>query len=256
MTTVPITSGKEDGFSTHATAPWLVCFPDAGESAAAYRYWRNWLSSYRVLTVELPGRGIYHDSAPVRSMAELMVVVEPLLLGICTSPYALFGHGTGALIAYEAARRETFRGRPPLHLFLSGSRAPHIEPLPPAGVASLHPTELSEDHALPPFEADLLIDTTYRQPPSPPLSIPFTVFGGATDDRVPQEALLAWRQHSAFTCTYRFLPSQDLFLLHEHERLVTSSIRSILDACLEGGEVDSEASVDPSASWAAAAGAR
>src|SRR5690606_28514971 len=42
-------------------------------------------------------------------------------------PFAFFGHGVGAVLAYEVARLLAERGqRQPLHLFVSGAAAPHL----------------------------------------------------------------------------------------------------------------------------------
>src|SRR5215470_7371202 len=50
-------------------------------------------------------------------------VLPPLL----DRPFAFFGHSMGARIAFEVARHLRSLGLPqPLHLFISGCRAPHV----------------------------------------------------------------------------------------------------------------------------------
>lgn len=84
----------------------LFCFAHAGGGSGFYRPWREkLLPEIEVCPVILPGRETRVAEPAHRSMEDL---IGPLCTGLAPHldrPYALFGHSTGAAIAYEVARR-------------------------------------------------------------------------------------------------------------------------------------------------------
>jgi medium-chain acyl-[acyl-carrier-protein] hydrolase len=224
----------------------LFAFPYAGGSARMFREWHGWFAPYvEVVAVELPGRGIHRRSPPVDSMdaivERLLMAFDPLL----DVPFALFGHSLGALIAFELCRALMKSGRrTPLHLFVSGMRAPHlihlvleenqVNNLPDLELIEAlrafngTPAELFEDRGLlelflPILRADLRLGETYLHTVSQPLDHPITVFGGLEDRTAPTECLHEWRLHTRGASTVCLLEGGHFFI-HQQQHVMAASI--------------------------------
>lgn len=80
----------------------------------------------QVRAVQLPGRGSRVKEAPIGNMMELVEHIGNSMLPLLgDEPFAFFGHGMGAILAYEVARFVQRRlGIAPLHLFVSGQVHP------------------------------------------------------------------------------------------------------------------------------------
>ena len=108
----------------------LFCFPYAGGSAVIYHKWKQYFNKeIELIPIELAGRGkrfhepLYHDVG-----AMINDVYEIAYPRIDESPFALFGHSMGGMIAYYLAHKLiNENGLLPLHLFISGRGAPHIK---------------------------------------------------------------------------------------------------------------------------------
>jgi len=239
----------------------LFCFPYAGGSARMFREWPEWCEpEVEVVAVELPGRG-FHSRTPAVEQMETMV--ERLLLALdplLDTPFALFGHSMGALIAFELSRALKQNGRPdPLHLFVSGMRAPHlrgeyqIHSLPDRelieALRALNGTssEVIGDQSLleiflPLLRSDLRLAETYRYTPGPPVQHPITVFSGTEDITAPLERQQEWQRHTAGGCTVRVLEG-DHFFIQQHAHLMAASILKSL------GRTSLPAEFQPAAVW-------
>ncbi|QOC95184.1 thioesterase [Micromonospora craniellae] len=205
-------------------APWSALLPEHVE----------------VRPVQLPGRGDRVRDRPRRTLPEVLDVV---LDAVDTrEPYALFGHSLGALLAFEVADR--LRERPPVRLFVSGHRAPHlpdrerpIRHLPDeefvAGLAGLggipevvleHPEFLRM--LLPAMRADLTVAETYRYRDRPVLDCPISVFGGSDDPTVIHDDLIPWIRHTTDVCRITLFPGNHFYL--------TADPRPVLSAVADG----------------------
>ena len=226
----------------------LICFPHAGAGASVYRLWGPDLApEVEVAAVQLPGReSRFTEPAPtdLRAAAEAAAdAIEPEV----RPPFAVFGHSMGAWLAFEFTRILESRGSPPVHLFVSGRRAPHTpERFPPMGdlnddelVAELDrrgggmaPEILANRELLAlltrTMRGDVRAVERYRPIASAPtLTVSLTAFGGIDDRFVSPEELAAWRTTSSAPVAVEMFPGGHFFL-HDDRHQVLRTIRTVL----------------------------
>jgi len=108
----------------------LFCFPYAGGSAQIYYNWAKSLNpEIELIPIELAGRGKRFNEPLYKDFDELVDdVFHQIYNDVLETPYALFGHSLGALIAFELVQKIGINKLPnPKHVFYSGKSAPHIE---------------------------------------------------------------------------------------------------------------------------------
>ena len=227
-----------------AAAIRLFCFSYAGGGASTFRSWPR-DDSLGVVPVQLPGRENRMAEAPLLSMDEIVEQTAQAMLPYVDAPYALFGHSLGARVGFEVARFMRRRGHAlPVHLFVSGSRAPEIpEPQP------LH--DLDEDEFftalaryggtsriflenrevrklfLPMLRADFTVDETYRYWEEAALPLPGTAFFGSADREADASEVQGWEKQTCrkFNCCE--IPG-DHFFVTRASGLVVARIRAEL----------------------------
>src|ERR1700677_5026076 len=105
----------------------LFCFPYAGAGASVYRAWAAGLPGFEVCAVQLPGREDRYCEPPIPRMDYLIDALTDGLRTSLDSPFAVFGHSMGAIVALEFCRGLRRAGLPaPKRLFVSGHGAPHL----------------------------------------------------------------------------------------------------------------------------------
>jgi medium-chain acyl-[acyl-carrier-protein] hydrolase len=221
----------------------LFCFPYAGGGAGVFREWPKQLpATVEVCAVKLPGRGTRLHEPAYTSLPPLVeAIAEGLAPHLRDKPFAFFGHSMGALVGFELARLLRGRGEPsPAHLFVSGSRAPHL-PTPRPHIYALPEAELIEElrrlggtprevleHPelmqlmLPIIRADFSVCQTYAHREGPPLDCPVTAFGGLQDEDIEREHVAAWRRQTTSTFSARMLPGDHFFLHTAQPQLLTA----------------------------------
>lgn len=116
-----------------SSGPSLVCFAHAGGSAASFRGWNRSFPEWRLWAAKYPGRADRIAEPCETSITSLGTAVAHAILDVADGNVALFGHSMGAVVALEAAREMDRHGKPPLSLFVSGSRnGPLPKPREPA----------------------------------------------------------------------------------------------------------------------------
>jgi medium-chain acyl-[acyl-carrier-protein] hydrolase len=210
-----------------------------------------------ICPIHLPGRATRIAEQPLTSITAIIEALIPSLLPRLDRPFAFFGHSMGALISFELAhllRRE--HGLSPVHLFLSGRRAPHIpgsdEPgfdLPRDEFLSLlrelkgTPEELLAnaelfDLLLPMIRADFKAVQTYRHRATEPLQMPVTVFGGLEDTGTTAPQLQEWRTYTKGGFSLWMLPGDHFFVI-SHRRdllqLLSGQLRLTFESCKRTG---------------------
>ena len=218
----------------------LFCFPYAGGGAVIYRAWPEMLPpQIEISAAQLPGRGNRIREAPYTALMPLVEATCEAILPHLDRPFAFFGHSMGAMIAFELARHLRERGSPqPVHLFVSGRRAPQIPRAPRVRYDAPEPEFIEElrtlegtppevlDHPelmqlmLPLLRADFSVVHTYAYTPAPPLDCPITAVGGLQDEEANREHLEAWREHTSTDFKVRMLQGGHFFLNTERALLL------------------------------------
>ncbi|MGB3293322.1 MAG: alpha/beta fold hydrolase [Phormidesmis sp.] len=218
----------------------LFCFPYAGAGASVFRPWAAKLyPTVEVYAVQLPGRERRIGEPSLTSLHALVAPLATALLPYLDKPFAFFGHSMGALISFEVVRylrqRHNFL---PIHLFVSGCRAPHI----PASHPLIHrlpniefsqalhryggtPEDVLQNSELmalfrPILRADLAINETYTYRHESPLNCSISAFGGLQDSHVKLEHLSAWYVQTQGTFTLDLFPGGHFFLKDKQEQLL------------------------------------
>lgn len=185
-----------------------------------------------------PGRGSRLRERPFTNLNELVAAAEPALRPFMDRPFAFYGHSMGAIVAYELARRLREEGRPgPLHLFVSGRRAPQLPEtddltydLPdPEFIEELRrlkgtPPEVLDNNellhlVLPLLRADFAAIQTYKYEEGRPLACPITVVGGLMDEEVTREHLAGWREVTTGNFSLHMVPG-DHFFVHTSQDIL------------------------------------
>jgi len=211
----------------------LICFPHAGVGPSAYRQWAPEMAPHvDVVSVLLPGREARLGEPPLRDIEPIIDSVTAALRPLLDRPFAFFGHSMGAVVAFEVSRRlrDTGAGEP-LHLFVSGHRAPQLPPRHPPlahlGDADFirelqlrydgiprevlrHPDLLAL--LLPAMKADLAAVEGYTFRASLPLACPLSALGGIDDEEATHDELDAWREQSTGPFSLHRLPGGHFYL--------------------------------------------
>nr|BBH87125.1 thioesterase [Thermosporothrix sp. COM3] len=226
----------------------LFCFPYAGGSAAIYRTWPELFPpDIEVCPVQLPGRENRLFEEPFSALPPLVEELGKVLKPFLDRPYAFFGHSMGALISFELTRliRRQGEQQEPVHLYVSGHRAPHLpDPLPPCyhlpteafleelkrlkGTPEevLRTPELLE-LLLPLLRADFAVSETYRYTEGQPLACPVTALGATHDSEVSTDELHAWEKQTSSHFEIHLFPG-DHFFLHTEEQAVIELLQNKL----------------------------
>ncbi len=225
-----------------AVAVALVCLPHSGAGASSFNRWSELFPrTVAVVRVQLPGR---EDVAAVPPLLRVGDAVAELLLRMRTleAPVALYGHSMGALVAFELARALHAAGTPPLHLFVSGRRAPGR----PASRAPIH--RLPDDelvaalttmdatwsavsrsrtflrYALRIIRADMELSEEYAYRRGTPLCCPVTAFFGTEDPAVDTADIDAWRHETDAAFAMHTFPGDHIF--HQRHRVRIAALIS------------------------------
>jgi len=225
----------------------LICFPYAGGGVRTYQTWGNQLpSEVEVYAAQLPGRERRLLEEPFTNLFTLINEIKGAIVPLLDRQFAFFGHSMGAKIGFELARslsRE--RGVEPIHLFVSGCRAPHLIN-PDSPIYNLPEAEFMEklrhlngtprevlgnpemmNLLFPLLRADFEIAETYTFSPGPRLSCPITAFGGLQDTEVTSDQLDSWSELTNGRFSRVMLPGDHFFVNNAHPWLLNMIAREL-----------------------------
>ncbi len=213
----------------------LFCLPYAGGGASIYRKWSSAVSpDIEVCPVQLPGREERIKEALFTRTDALIEALAEALAPYLDLPFAFFGHSMGALIAYETIHQlRRTRGLDPVHLLVSGRRAPHIPPdqnfsaelSDSEFLAKLHklngtPSQVLENRELmalllPVMRADFKVNNFHTPLTRAPLDCPVTILGGLEDEEGSGARLEDWKDVTRGRSRLKMFPG-DHFYINQH----------------------------------------
>jgi medium-chain acyl-[acyl-carrier-protein] hydrolase len=214
---------------TSSPALRLVCFGHAAAGAAGFRSWARVVPPHiEVSAVRLPGRESRVRETPYDDVQAVVGAALPALEDALEAPFALFGHCSGGLIAFELARELARRGRPsPLLLAVAGQVAPRAHAVPAEHRAldlreRLRRLGADESDAImsserlfsalePAIAADFRMVDAYAYRPAPPLAAPIAVFAAARHESAESLVASGWAAETTAGCDVRVLDADHLF---------------------------------------------
>lgn len=223
-----------------ATRIRLICFPQAGAAAEQMRVWSSGLADHIELVVlNLPGHGPRRDEAPCDNWPSLLENTFAALDPWLGEPHALFGHGLGALLAYETSKHAQERfPQQTRHLFVSGCRSPDSLPrrpllhsLPIAAFREAILTLGASPLEMPRGQNDLqsyerllrnglkLFETWYDTS-SGCLDVPLTAFYGSEDPLATASLMLNWREFTGREFELIEVAGNHFFIKSQRQRLL------------------------------------
>ncbi|AVH54679.1 MULTISPECIES: thioesterase II family protein [Streptomyces] len=187
----------------------VFLLPYSGCGASMYRHWPSEYQGVNFVPVQLPGRENRLREQPFETYQELGRVLSEVLEPHLDGPYALFGHCSAALAAYETAVQAVGRGaRPPQRLFVSSEVAPQDGPY--GRHLQMDDEELAEElrglivqlggNPLPTFvgmtlgvlRRDIEVNRRYHLTDPPKLPCPITAIGWSGDVGMEPERMTGW----------------------------------------------------------------
>ncbi len=204
----------------------LICFSEAGADPEQFRSWAPALSEHiELLAFRLPGHGHPQNRTLYEQWPPLLLDAFAALQPYLSEPHALFGHGLGAILAYELAKlSETRCPGQTRHLFISGCHSPDSRP----ATAPLHnPVAASDtayDHLHGAYEtlmrSDLKLLESWADPSSRSLHIPMTAFYGSDDPLAPLESMINWREFTHREFELIEMSGNHFFITTQRHRLL------------------------------------
>lgn len=222
----------DDRFANSHARVRLFCLPHAGGTGTTYHPWRQVLPDcVELCPVQLPGRGVRFRETPISDLRLLIQQLGEAIGPRLDKPFVIFGHSMGALLAYELTRllRSVHR-RSPLHLFVSGCRAPHIR-RDDKRCSELNDQELCEELSryngtpeelllnpaamklfLPVLRADFSAVENYQPVSDEPLDCAVSAVGGLLDTSTDVQDISEWKQYTRNDFSFHMLPGGHFFI--------------------------------------------
>jgi surfactin synthase thioesterase subunit len=215
----------------------LVCIPWGGAGAVPFRAWCPLIGqTASVYAARLAGREArFRESLP----AQLSTVVEELteaVAGLAEPQVTLFGHCSGAIIAFEIARALRGSGTSALaRLIVAAQLGPRALAGSPPGP---DPQESIPEHLRgePEFAellvsvvaADMRMISNYEYVPAEPLDVPITVISGGRDATVTRDELAGWRAETTQETQWREVEHADHLFSGDAWLLLAEQVRDVL----------------------------
>ncbi|HEX9062848.1 MAG TPA: thioesterase domain-containing protein [Clostridia bacterium] len=226
----------------------IFFLPYAGGSSTSYLSWKKFLSpELEFVPIELSGRGKRFVEPLYNSILEAIDDIYKIISNDINTPYAIYGHSMGTILAYELVRKIRDFGRnEPLHIFFSGRYPPFVdaneEPLSNLpediflekvfeyGGMSREMLESKEliDIFLPILKADHRIIEEYdKNREILKLNCDITVLNGKEDTFVEADNLKRWTECTNKKCTLLEFEG-DHFFINNHKEKIVDIINSTL----------------------------
>ena len=182
----------------------LICIPWAGAGAAPFRAWAPVIGdTAAVYGVRLAGRESRQVEPLATALDDVVTELVSALTALGVPRVVLFGHCSGALLAFEVARalRRSAAAPQPVHLLVASQLPPRVFANTPVvsdqDVTRYVPEDLRSEPELlelllPILTADMKLVSNYAYAAEAPLGVPLTVLYGARDEQLDRAAVDGW----------------------------------------------------------------
>lgn len=228
----------------------ILCIPHAGAGAAMFAAWGEALAdTASVWAARFPGRESLVLEQPLTSLDALASLLARTVTQLEAAELTLFGHCSGALIAYELAHKMITVDDRVTRLIVSSQPAPFA-----ATQRQALPAQVSDDFAvdfirqagrtderalsdpevlellLPAIKADIGAIASYAPPPGrEKLGIPVWAISGSDDRELPRHELARWATITTGVFRMRQFAGDHFFLFSQADSVV-SFLREVLTA--------------------------
>lgn len=212
----------------------LFCIPHAGGSSLSYLRWKKSLYENIIFTpLDLPGH-ITRPNSPL--LDDFYLVLDDLYRNLLEKvtdyggEYAVFGHSSGAVFAYELFKKLEAEGkRLPIHLFFSGRWPPYLikeekrkftdfddfKKNFPISKNFFNMSESNDelgDYYYKVIYSDLkLLDTYTHSSTACRISSEITVMWGTNDESMGYKDVSAWKASAAGKINFQAIDGSHLF---------------------------------------------
>lgn len=220
----------------------LFCIPYAGGTRQAFNQFLPCFPGYKVVVLELPGKGTRFSEPPLEDLNRIVEDVYGQVLQEKPENYCFWGHSMGALLAFLVTKRLAEENLPlPGHLFLSGRPAPtaarktlkHLLPREEffemlIGMGGI-PKEIVADRDLLEFfegiiRSDFKAVETFDYISGSRINVPMTVMIGSEEEFSREEAE-KWREETTAHCEIMEFQGGHFFI-YDHIENVADQIRN------------------------------
>ncbi len=228
----------------------LFILPYAGGSARSYCAWPKALETVcMAIPLNTPDSGRPYIDPPEPLTIQDMAQRYAQKFASATSPFCIFGHSMGALVAFETARCLRRMSKPmPELIFASAHRPPHqpmdrelLHTLPDhlfderLAHYSGTPDEIlgnaeMMDFVRPTLRRDFKACETYCFKEGEPLDVRLLSIGGEEDKEVPTADLQGWGKHTHRFLGTRILPGGHFYFRNAFQELIAETSKVIADA--------------------------
>lgn len=226
----------------------VICFPHVGAGAAAFNPWLDRMpAGVELCAIRPPGRENRNREPLIDDWRELFDALEPEVAPLLDRPFAVLGHCSGSVLAYEFARRlRAVQGPAPAMVVLSSAPAPSaraiddpLHLLPRRELISrviayggMSDTVLGDPGLMEIFEpilrADYGVIERLEYSAGPPLATPIAVIGGRHDAFVDFQSLAAWREETTAEFSLHLIDAGH-YILAEAGALVGEFARRLVE---------------------------
>lgn len=219
----------------------VFCLHFAGGNKYSYREYVEKAPAFlNLVALESPGRGA-RMKEPLISDINAMVndLYRQISDKVDKTPYALYGHSMGGLIAYLLTLKLRENNHTlPVHLFITGTTGPsatsrsekkrHLlnqqEFLEEIRELGGMPDEILQNEEMlhyfePILRSDFMISENYIHGNHAPLNIPFTVITG-TNEEMESEDIHLWQKETTCDIDFKKFPGNHFFIYKYTQEIV------------------------------------
>jgi surfactin synthase thioesterase subunit/acyl carrier protein len=239
----------------------LICFPSAGGGASMFSAWKEFLpKEIELIGVQYPGREERFNESFAIHIPELINDIITTLKPILNSPFVLYGHSLGSIIAFELIRELRRKKMPmPKHMIISSFYSPRIFSENIERLINMNPisnftetfiklgmipkkilnNEELKTHFLKILKADVQLGNTYHYQTENPLECSISAFIGTKDPLIKITDITDWQSEAVRNFNLKVFAGDHFFWQNRTEIFVKELLNELL-IIIKGHEIKEE----------------